>query len=324
MGDTKGLFTPTGESFSLARQFRRIPLSSLRVFEAAGRTGSFAAAAREVDLSPSAVSHAIRKLEDVAGMGLFVRTTRSLELTREGRLLLEHVQRGFAEMQRGFQRALPDTVAAPLRLHAAPTFSSQWLMPRVAGFVAAHPGVALRFSADTHYATFDNDDHDIDIVYGTPAASRHEVIPLVVEELTPLCSPRLAARIAGVHDLYAMALIQSEGQSVQWGGWFSANGLATPGDFALAFDRSAMAIAAAVDGLGVALESTLLAERELATGTLVAPLMGRSTTVRYVGHYLVHPRALDPHGPAARFKRWLLAELAGAGPGVAPEAIQNA
>lgn len=320
MPDTKGLFTPTSESFSLAKQFRKIPLSSLRVFESAGRTSSFAAAAREVDLSPSAVSHAIRKLEETAGMQLFVRTTRSLELTREGRLLLEHVQRGFAEMQRGFQRALPETHVTPLRLHTAPTFATHWLMPRVAGFMQSHPGIALRFSADVNYATFDDDDHDIDIVYGPPATSRHEVIPLVVEELTPLCSPRLAARIAGVHDLYNCQLIQSEGQSVQWGGWFSANGLATPGDFTLAFDRSSMAIAAAVDGLGVALESTLLAQRELASGALVAPLMGRSTTVRYIGHYLVHPRALDPHGAAARFKRWLMNELVGSPNDPAPPA----
>jgi len=300
---------PSGESISLVKQLRRIPLSSLRVFEVAGRTGSFAAAAREVDLSPSAVSHAIRKLEDAAGMLLFTRTTRSLVLTPEGRLLLEHVQRGFEEMQRGFQRALPDTHVLPLRLHTAPSIASQWLMPRLPGFMAAHPGIALRLSADTRYATFD-DDHDIDIVYGVPDASRHEVIPLVVEQLTPLCSPAIAARILQVQDLYTQPLLQSAGQSVRWGGWFSANGLATPGDFALAFDRSSMSIAAAVDGLGVALESTLLAERELAAGTLMAPLMGRSTSVRYVGHHLVHPRALDPHGAAALFKRWLLAELA--------------
>ena len=207
MSGTKELFTPGSESFSLVKQFRRIPLSSLRVFEAAGRTGSFAAAAREVDLSPSAVSHAIRKLEESAGMGLFVRTTRSLVLTREGRMLLEHVQRGFEEMQRGFQRALPDIHVVPLRLHTAPAFATQWLMPRLGAFMEANPGIALRFSADTRYATFDDDDHDIDIVYGTPATSRHEVIPLVVEELTPMCSPRIAERITGVHDLYATPLV---------------------------------------------------------------------------------------------------------------------
>lgn len=295
------------------KQFRRIPLAALRIFESAGRTGSFAAAADEVGLSPSAVSHAIRKLEETADVKLFMRTTRSITLTREGQLLLEHVQRGFEEMQRGFQRALPDDGVVPLRLHTAPTFATQWLMPRLAGFMAAHPGISLRFSADTKYATFDGDDCDIDIVYGEPQASPHEKIPLLIEELTPLCTPHLAAAIRSAHDLYALPLIQSAGQSVRWEGWFGANDMAVPGEFALAFDRSGMAIAAAVDGLGVIMESTLLTERELAAGTLVAPLRDRTISVRYVGHYLVHPKRHRQHAAFAQFKRWLLLELARSG-----------
>lgn len=303
----------TSESNSPIKQFRRIPLTALRIFESAGRTGSFAAAAEEVGLSPSAVSHAIRKLEETAEVKLFTRTTRSITLTAEGRMLLEHVQRGFDEMQRGFQRALPTGAPVPLRLHTAPTFATQWLMPRLAGFVAAHPGISLRFSADTKYASFDDDDYDLDVVYGEPAASTHVKIPLVIEELTPLCTPQLAAGIRSAHDLYAHPLIQSVGQDVRWEGWFGANALATPGEFALAFDRSGMAIAAAVDGLGVVLESTLLAERELASGKLVAPLREQTTSVRYVGHWLVHPRRHRQHAAFTQFKTWLLGELARSG-----------
>ena len=290
-------------------KFRRLSLAALRIFEAAGRTESFAAAATELDLSPSAVSHAIRKLEETAGMALFVRSTRAIALTPAGRVLLEHVQRGFEEMQRGFQQAAPEPTVVPLRLHTAPSFGTQWLMPRLARFVADHPGINLRFSADTQYANFDNDDYDIDVVYGEPANARHERLPLVIEELTPLCSPAMARTITSVQDLYGRPLIQSSGQSVRWGGWFSANSLATPSDFALAFDRSAMSIAAAVDGLGVVLESTLLAERELASGALVAPLRGQTTTVRYVGHYLVYPKRQHQHAALTQFRDWLLAEL---------------
>lgn len=307
----------TNELNSPIKQLRRIPLTALRVFEAAGRTGSFAAAAEEVGLSPSAVSHAIRKLEETAAVKLFTRTTRAIALTPEGRLLLEHVQRGFEEMGRGFQRTLPSDAAVPLRLHTAPTFATHWLMPRLAGFVAAHPGISLRFSADTQYATFENDDCDIDIVYGEPAPSPHEKIPLVIEELTPMCNPQLAATIRNAHDLYAQPLIQSAGQTVRWEGWFGTNDLALPGEFALAFDRSGMAIAAAVDGLGVVLESTLLAERELATGKLVAPLRAQTASVRYVGHYLVHPRRQRQHAAFTQFKSWLLAELARSGSALA-------
>lgn len=97
-------------------------------------------------------------------------------------------------------------------------------------------------------------------------------------------------------------MIQSDGQSVQWKGWFTANDLSTPATFGLAFDRSFMAISAPVDGLGVVLESTLLAERELASGKLVSPLRMTSNSVRYVGHYLVHPRRHRQHENVTRFK----------------------
>ncbi|WP_329956617.1 LysR substrate-binding domain-containing protein [Pseudomonas putida] len=104
-------------------------------------------------------------------------------------------------------------------------------------------------------------------------------------------------------------LIQSDGQSVQWKGWFAANDLVTPTSFGLAFDRSSMGISAAVDGLGVVLESTLLAERELAAGKLVAPLRGVSESVRYVGHHLVHPRRQRQQASVEQFKAWLFEEL---------------
>lgn len=308
---TKGISATSREFDSSMTKFRRLSLAALRIFEAAGRTESFALAATELDLSPSAVSHAIRKLEEMADMQLFTRGARAIKLTDEGRVLLEHIQRGFEEMQRGFQQAASEPTVLPLRLHTAPTFGTQWLMPRLSRFVADNPGINLRFSADTQYANFDNDDYDIDIVYGEPASARHERLPLVIEELTPLCAPALARTITAVQDLYARPLIQSTGQSVRWGGWFSANNLATPSDFALAFDRSAMSIAAAVDGLGVVLESTLLAERELASGALVAPLRGKTTTVRYVGHYLVYPKRQRQHPAFLQFKVWLMTELTG-------------
>ena len=286
-----------------------MPLQALRIFEAAGRTVSFAAAAEELGLSPSAVSHAIRKLEDESGLKLFDRGTRTVTLSEKGRLLLEHVQRGLNEMSHGFH-LVTSVRPAPLRLHVAPTFAAHWLVPRLSQFMAAHPSIDLRFAANTDYTTFENDDFDLDIVYGTPQPSPHEKVPLAIEELTPMCAPTLADRLQGVHDLYSLPLIHSDGQSVQWKGWFEANAMTLPEQYALGFDRSSMAISAAVGGLGVALESTLLAERELAAGQLVMPLRHRSQSVRYVGHHLVHPRRHRPHPAFEQFKGWLLSEVA--------------
>ncbi|MGJ7546945.1 LysR substrate-binding domain-containing protein [Pseudomonas alloputida] len=287
---------------------KRLPLPSLRVFEAAGRTCSFVEAAKELDLSPSAVSHSIRKLESATGVVLFTRNTRHTALTSDGAALLEHVQRGFGEMNRGLTLVTSEP-SMPLRLHTAPTFASQWLVPRLAGFMSKHPGIELRISASTDYATFEDDDFDLDIVYGEPLHSTHEITPLAIEELTPLCSPSLASELTSSQDLYNQLLIQSEGQSVQWKGWFAANSMPIPTSFGLAFDRSSMGISAAVDGLGVVLESTLLAERELATGKLVAPLREVSQSVRYVAHRLVHPRRPRQQDAVAQFKNWIFNEL---------------
>ncbi|PKH22276.1 LysR family transcriptional regulator [Enterobacterales bacterium CwR94] len=288
-------------------RLKKAPLPYLRAFEAAGRHGAFIDAAKELDLSASAISHAVKNLEDQLGMRLFQRTTREMVLTREGALLLEHVQRGFDEIQQGFQR-LQTEQSRPLRVHTAPSFANQWLLPRLATFVREHPQIDLRLSASTDYARFEQDDFDLDIVYGEPRPSLYEKIPLAVEELTPLCSPALAAQIRLPEDLYQQTLIQCDVQLYQWKGWFEANNLTPPRQYGLRFDRSFMAISAAVDGLGVVLESRLLAERELQRGTLVCPLIDSTKEIHYIGHYLVHPRQ-QHHAGFEIFKGWLLREL---------------
>ena len=293
---------------SLIAQLRRVPLASLRVFESAGRSGSFVQAAQELGISASAVSHSIKKLEEMIEIQLFERTTREVNLTSKGRALMDYVQRGLDEMHRGLALIKSDE-PRPLRLHTAPSFGIQWLMPRLARFVEAHPDVDLRFSASTDYAQFENDDFDLDVVYGEPRSSLNEKVPLAVEHLTPLCSPQLAAQLNSAQDLYEHRLIQCDVQMLQWKGWFEANRMMAPKHYALRFDRSNMAISAAVNGMGVVLESTLLAQNELEAGTLVAPLREITHDIQYIGHYLVYPKRRTRHDAVEIFKKWLLDEL---------------
>jgi DNA-binding transcriptional LysR family regulator len=287
---------------------RKAPLNLLRAFEAAGRTGGFALAATELELSPSAISHAIRKLENLLQVRLFHRSTREITLTKEGSILLEHIQRGFNELEQGLSLVTADE-SRPLRLHTAPSFAHQWLLPRLGNFIRENPHIDLRLSASTEYARFEQDDFDLDIVYGEPRPSPYEKIPLAVEELTPLCSPQLAERLRKPEDLYALTLIQCDVQLYQWKGWFQANDMKPPRQYGLRFDRSFMAIAAAVDGLGVVLESKLLAEREIASGRLVCPLVSSTSEIHYIGHYLVFPQHQHMHFALEVFKTWLLSEL---------------
>ena len=132
--------------------------------------------------------------------------------------------------------------------------------PRLAEFLK-HPGIEVRLAAGTDYTRFNADEFDADIVYGPPRVEGLIVVPLGEETITPLCAPDLAATIATPSDLLDHVLIQSDSKQIQWADWFAANGLLAPPPNGSRFDRSFLAIAAAAEGLGVALESTRLAEQ---------------------------------------------------------------
>ena len=244
----------------------------LRIFEAAGRTGSFRAAAVELNLTPSAISHAVRKLEHALGIALFERDTRNVRLSYEGEALMRHVSRAFDELRRGME-VISTRGPKLLRLHCAPSFAAQWLTPRLADFLKRYPGVEVGLAAGIDYTRFSADEFDADIIYGSPRVEGLIVVPLGEETIAPMCAPDVAATITTPSDLFDYPLIQSDSKRIRWADWFDANGLVAPPPNGSGFDRSFLAIAAAAEGLGVALEeSTLLAERELASGRLIMPL----------------------------------------------------
>ena len=288
---------------------RSISLSAVRAFEAAARNGSFRAAAAELSLSPSAISHAVLNLEQTLGTGLFERTGRVVRLSPDGETLMRHVGAAFEELRVGFD-SVSNRGPQLLRLHSAPSFAAQCLTPRLTKFLAAHPDVTVKLAASTDYASFSFDDFDADIVYGPVRGEGVTMLSLGTEIVTPLCAPSLADSLATPDDLLRLVLIQSDRKQVRWPDWFGENGMRAPfQQTGMRFDRSFLAIAAAVDGLGVALESTLLAERELASGRLMAPLLSSAKNVRYVGHHLVYPVAGSKRHTVRVFAEWLMAEL---------------
>lgn len=293
---------------------RNLHLTALRAFEAATRTGSFRLAADDLGLTPSAVSHAIRGLERDLGTVLFEREGRNIRLTPEGETLMRHVERGFGELHLGL-----GSVAARkpqlLKLHCAPSFAAQWLVPRLRKLLADCPGLELRLATGTDYTKFLADEFDADIVYGVPPSDYGGlkqgliVLPLGTEVVTPLCAPSLAASIQSPADLLQQTLIESDNKKVRWPAWFAANGLVAPLPNGPRFDRSFMSLSAAVDEIGVTLESTLLAEREIASGRLVRVFGGASEDISYTGHWLVFPKASRYSASMVTFIGWLTREL---------------
>jgi LysR family transcriptional regulator, glycine cleavage system transcriptional activator len=286
-----------------------LSLPGIRVFEAVARCGSFKAAAAELALSPSAVSHAVSNLEASMGVALFDREGRTARLTVSGEVFVRHVGVAFEELRRGLDSVAAEQGRGLLRIHCAPSFAYGWLSPRLARFLGAKPGVEVRLAAGTDYARFTNDDFDVDIVYGPVRAAGVIAEPLAEERVTPLCSPAVAERISEPSDLLAHSLILSDNKQVRWPQWLAANGVSAAVTHAVRFDRSFLALGAAADGLGIALESTLLAERELRDGRLVAPLAGKSADVSYVGHHIVHPRTTHQRRLVREFVAWVRSEI---------------
>jgi len=298
---------PIGELCSPI-EMKHLPLSALRAFEAAARTGSFRKAGEELNISPSAVSHAIRNLEDQIGAALFEREGRSVRLNPGGEALFRNVSSAFDEMRHGIEM-IGARSRNLLRVHCAPSLATQWLMPRLRQLLAEQPGLEVRLSADTKYPQLHNDEFDIDICYGPPQQEGLIVVPLGEETVTPLCAPELTGSLSAASDLMHLNLIESEHKRVRWNAWFQANGLPPPLPRGNRFDRSFMAIAAAVDGMGIALESTRLAEREIQRGALVTPLAGNAQNVSYVAHYLVFTPQAKPRRAVRMFVSWISREL---------------
>ena len=287
---------------------KSLPLSLLAPFESAGRTGSFRMAAEELNLTPSAVSHAIRKLESMTGVSLFARVGRKVRLTAEGEALFARVRNGLDAIREGFDLI---TTHRPqlLRLHCAPSFAAQWLTPRLGPFFRLYPTLDVRLSANLRYADFPSAEFDADITYGNHAGADCVCIPLGTETVAPMCTPEIARRLSRPEDLLGERLIHSDNKRVRWVDWFHENGLRAPGTAGSRFDRSFIAIAAAADGLGICLESTLLAERELREKRLVCPLSETSKSIEYVGHYFAYAREASNIASINLFKSWMFSEI---------------
>jgi len=288
----------------------RLPLRGIAVFSAVARLGSFKAAAGELNLSPSAVSHQIRALEEELGVELCRRVSRGIRLTPDAARYADTLGKLFERMH----RATVD-VAAPgwskpstnvVRIMTPPSLATHWLTPRLPAFIEAHPGVDLRVFA-VRTADGNADDFDITIRYGDAARWKGEARPLLKEIIQPYCAPR---RIRGrkpltAAQLLAQPLIQSRENALSWEAWFGQRGIAfdTSQVRPLQLDPSYVAIEAAVKGVGIILESSVLTEEHVRAGKLVAPLReARSPATSY---WLV-PLRKGAREAAIKAHRWLI------------------
>ena len=285
------------------------PLSALQAFEAIARRHSFSLAASELHLTPSAVSHQVAKLEGLLGLRLFERSARGVELTPAGQHYLQRVANALGAISSAtddLRHGVQDT----LYLHSSPSFASLWLMPRIARFAARHPNISLALSASHLHSDFQLGQMDIDIRYGLPSWPNLEVEPVFTERIMPLASPEFIRRHAlrSPADLLRAPLIQSIVNVAQWSEWFGRfDSSLRPSSIALRFDRAMMSLDAAVQSLGVALESATLGSTLIASGRL-QPVFGDELSLPVKAHFLVYPARHAARPQVTSFIEWLREE----------------
>ncbi|WP_174162654.1 LysR family transcriptional regulator [Rhizobium rhizogenes] len=281
-------------------------LSLLSAFEAAARTGSVTVAARELDLTQSAVSRQIKALEEQLGVELFVRERQTIRLTLAG----DSYAREIREALRRISSASLDLRANPnggtLNVAILPTFGTRWLAPRLGDFLATNPGITINLVTRLSPFDFRLDSIDAAIHFGHPHWPGAELAFLMSERTVPACSPDFLARHRLVEpaDFLQVPLLHLTTRPDAWERWLAANGAPASGVRGMLFDQFATAAQAAISGLGVALLPTFLIQEELKRGELVAASPNElESDERY---YLACPFERLAYPPLVRFREWIV------------------
>ncbi|MFH1345794.1 MAG: LysR substrate-binding domain-containing protein [Pseudomonadota bacterium] len=287
---------------------RLLFLNGIKAFEAAARTGSFAAAGSELNVSAAAVSRMVHLLEDRLGVALFERKANRLATTAAGRAYQSGLTPIFDALA-----SLTAQVTAPsgvrvLTIGVGPTFAMRWLIPRLAAFQKHEPDIEVRITTGGAAAPF-GDDWSCGIKLGDGEWPGLVAEPLFAADLVPVCAPRLAQQLKRPGDLRGPSLLRVAHSPDDWPSWLKAAGVARVTARGPEFQFYGQALQAAVDGLGVAMGIRPYIDDDLAAGRLVAPFA--LTVPKGMQWYLVYRSFQTGQRDFAAFRRWIMRAAAG-------------
>ena len=296
------------------QQKRRLPsLNALRAFEVAARHLSFKAAAEELNVSQSAVSHQVKALEDTLGIALFSRKTRAVELTRKGKLYYPILRNAFDTLAEGTAMILEEKSVAVLTVQVYSTFTIRWLLPRLARFQDTHESVQVRLHTAQKDVSFEQNDVDTAIMIGHATTTGLHHDHLFDCQLSPVCSPAYLEKngpIDAPGDLAGHPILQVYPSAEDWQAWLEANHVEQVNpDAGQQFESYEVALTSAAQGMGIALGQQPYIARELESGSLVELFPDRrvDNPQRW---YLVYRSEKREQPKLALFREWLLAEIA--------------
>jgi LysR family glycine cleavage system transcriptional activator len=289
------------------------PLNALRAFEAIARHLSFAKAADELHVTPAALSHQIRALEEQLGLPLFHRRTRAIELTDAGRLIYPGLHAGFESVRGAMAQLDRSRDSNVLVISATPGLVAKWLMPRLWRFLHAHPDIDARVSASLKIADFAAEGVDVAIRLSKENHPELYAERLFNDSVLPVCSPRLVEQ--GLHspaDLPRFPLIHYDIPTSMhapplWADWFAVAGLQGDATRGLKVNVADHALDAAVAGAGVSLSFKLIASDDVHSGRLVTPFGPELPLAS--GYNFVCPKGHEKRPNVRAFRDWLFAEM---------------
>lgn len=295
----------------MARKRRLPPLAALRVFESAARNESFTAAAEELNVTQSAVSHQVKRFEQFFGKQLFLRSPRGIALTSAGRTYQRELTDLLNRLDSCTQRlAYPDQPEL-LQIRATPAFTTRWLLPRMHRFSARHPELDYEVTVGMPPTDLSQSDVDVYIHWDTQPVPDACVEPFFESARTPVASRdflRAAPPLRKPSDLLGVTLLHDKVED-GWSAWFESCGVTPPAAWrGPRFAHCELAMVAAETGQGVALAYISLVERELASGQLIR-LFDQETLGEVI--YSLAYRESDAREPRIRaFRDWLFEEVA--------------
>ncbi|MAB00823.1 MAG: LysR family transcriptional regulator [Stappia sp.] len=286
-----------------------VPLNALRAFEAAGRHVSIKKAAGELGVTPSAVSHQVRQLEDSLGVDLLRRIGSRLELTEAGGKLLPGLSSGFREIASSVAETTGERKSGPLRLSMLATFAVHWLSPRLAEYPFDRAGFELLISTSQTAVDLSAGAADAGIRHGSGSWPGLKADLLFEESVTLFAAPSL---IGGRDPRAVVAranLFLSQHRVRNWDEWNGSlpDGPVSPANVTMV-DSAGLGLRAAIDGVGITLAGREIARTDVTAGRLV-PLFEHATPGSG-GYWLVYPDPLARDRRIQNLRDWILREVA--------------
>ncbi len=286
-----------------------VPFRSISVFHAVAKSASISRAALELGVTPSAVSQQIHVLEGYLGTALLTKAGRRIKLTEAGERYFAMISERVEQIVEATDRLRGHHAVTVLSVRATPSFATKFLLPRLPDFLGQFPQLEVRIDGTSELTDFAHEDVDVEIRHGEGNWPGLHVEGIAREQFLPVCAPHhVEGNALALDAIPHHRLIHSVKSQVQWEGWLDAAGVKRDQRWRrLMFDRSHMAIDAAVAGMGIALESNLMMWRELRDGLLLCPI-ANPPEISLTTQWIVCPHDHLRHSKVKNFIAWLKAE----------------